>query len=38
MLSGVLLIMIGSLHYPTAMSAAGQLFLASMIIINIKKQ
>jgi hypothetical protein len=37
MIYGVVLILIASLHYPSAMSAAGQLLLASMIIYNAKK-
>ena len=37
MIYGIILIIIGSLHYPTAMSGAGQLLMASMLIINTNK-
>tara|TARA_B100000767_G_C19711161_1_gene512850 strand:- start:3 stop:1235 length:1233 start_codon:yes stop_codon:yes gene_type:complete len=37
MIYGIILIIIGSLHYPAAMSGAGQLLMASMLIINTNK-
>tara|TARA_B110000858_G_scaffold193848_1_gene247178 strand:+ start:484 stop:1725 length:1242 start_codon:yes stop_codon:yes gene_type:complete len=35
---GIILILVASLHYPVAMSGAGQLLLASMLLINTKRQ